>query len=120
MYSQPTRLGPREGAKEEVWQDGGTLAGHGPYQYFYRFVRGPIQARMVEDHLVIEYPEFRYRLAIKLTKPDGVVIIGGCGYEHDPPKRLRLTASSRVSWSEAWTLKSRHRLTLPALSIPAG
>ena len=30
--------GPREGAKEEVWQDGGTLAGHGPYQYFYRFV----------------------------------------------------------------------------------
>lgn len=97
---------PHEGAKEEVWQDGGTLAGHGPYQYFYRFVRGPLHVRMVGDRLAIEYPEFRYRLAIKLTRPDGEVLVGMCGYDDDPPKRLRLTATSRLSWSEAWTLKS--------------
>jgi hypothetical protein len=109
---------PFEGAKEEVWQDGGTLAGHGPYQYFYRFVRGPIQARMVEDRLVIEYPEFRYRLAIKLTKPDGAVIIGGCGYDDDPPKRLRLTATSRLSWSDAWRLKSETSFDRPSFLDP--
>ena len=96
---------PHEGAKEEVWQDGGMLAGNGPYQYFYRFVRGPLYVRTAGDRLAIEYPEFRYRLAIKLTQPDGSVIVGGCGYDDDPPKRLRLTANSRVSWSEAWTLK---------------
>ena len=73
---------------------------------------------MVEDHLVIEYPEFRYRLAIKLTKADGVVIIGGCGYEHDPPKRLRLTATSRLSWSEAWTLKSETSFDPPRFLDP--
>jgi hypothetical protein len=109
---------PHEGAKEEVWQDGGTLAGHGPYQYFYRFVRGPIQARMVEDRLVIEYPEFRYRLAIKLIKPDGAVIVGGCGYDDDLPKRLRLTATSRVSWSDAWRLKSETSFDPPIFLDP--
>ncbi|MFI5247840.1 MAG: DUF4403 family protein, partial [Nitrospirales bacterium] len=109
---------PFEGAKEEVWQDGGTLASHGPYQYLYRFVRGPIQTRMVEDRLVIEYPEFRYRLAIKLTKPDGAVIIGGCGYDDDPPKRLRLTATSRLSWSDAWRLKSETSFDRPSFLDP--
>jgi hypothetical protein len=109
---------PHEGAKEEVWQNGGMLAGHGPYQYFYRFVRGPIHARMVEDRLVIEYPEFRYRLAIKLTKPDGTIIVGGCGYDGDPPKRLRLTATSRLSWSDAWRLKSETSFAPPLFLDP--
>jgi hypothetical protein len=109
---------PHEGAKEEVWQDGGMLAGHGPYQYFYRFVRGPLYVRTAGDRLVIEYPEFRYRLAIKLIQPDGSVIVGGCGYDNDPPKRLRLTANSRVSWSEAWTLKSETSFDPPSFLDP--
>jgi len=109
---------PSEGAKEEVWQEGGTLAGHGHYQYFYRFVRGPVQVRMVGDRLAIDYPEFRYRLAIKLTRPDGAVIDGGCGYDDDPPKRLRLTASSRLSWSEAWSLKSETSFNPPGFLDP--
>jgi hypothetical protein len=109
---------PGEGAKEDVWQDGGTLAGHGHYQYFYRFVRGPIHARMVENRLVIEYPEFRYRLAIKLTKSDGTVIVGGCGYDDDPPKRLRLTATSRLSWSDAWRLQSETSFDPPLFLDP--
>jgi hypothetical protein len=109
---------PHEGAKEEVWQDGGTLAGHGPYQFFYRFVRGPIHARMVENRLVIEYPDFRYRLAIKLTKPDGTVIVGGCGYDGDPPKRLRLAATARLSWSDAWRLKSETSFDPPSFLDP--
>ena len=109
---------PHEGAKEEVWQDGGTLAGHGPYQYFYRFVRGPLHVRIVGDRLAIEYPEFRYRLAIKLARPDGEVLVGTCGYDDDPPKRLRLTATSRVRWSEAWTLQSETSFTPPSFLDP--
>ncbi len=109
---------PHEGAKEEVWQDGGTLAGHGPYQYFYRFVRGPLHVRMVGDRLAIEYPEFRYRLAIKLTRSEGEVLVGSCGYDDDPPKRLRLTANSRVGWSEAWTLKSETSFNPPSFLDP--
>ncbi len=109
---------PHEGAKEEVWQDGGTLAGHGPYQYFYRFVRGPLHVRMVGDRLAIEYPEFRYRLAIKLTRSEGEVLVGSCGYDDDPPKRLRLTANSRVGWSEVWTLKSETSFDPPSFLDP--
>ena len=109
---------PREGAKEEVWQDGGTLPGHGTYQYFYRFLRGPLSVRTTGDRLAIEYSEFRYRLAIKLTRPDGSVIVGGCGYDNDPPKRLRLTAGSRIGWSDTWTLKSETSFDPPTFLDP--
>jgi hypothetical protein len=97
---------PREGAQEETWQDGGTLPGYGAFAYIYRFVRGPVSVRAAGNRLVTEFPEVQYRLVVRMTNPRGEAIEGECGHAPDPPKRLRLLATSVLSWSDKWTLES--------------
>lgn len=97
---------PREEAQAETWQDGGTIVGHGPYQYRYVFSRGPVHVRMAEDHLAIEIPEIQYRFAVRVTMPGGKVVEDGCALGTDPPNRVRLSATARLSWSDTWTLKT--------------
>jgi hypothetical protein len=97
---------PSEAGEEETWQDGGMLPDQSTVYYQHRFARGPVQCRMVEDRLETHFPDIQYRMAVRMIRPGGEVLEGRCGYGEDPPKRLRLTANSRLSWTDRWTLKS--------------
>ncbi|HEY6084303.1 MAG TPA: DUF4403 family protein [Nitrospira sp.] len=92
--------------KEDSWQDGGTLPDRGTLQYQYWVVRGPLNVTGDDDRLVSDFPSLQYRLALRMSMPEGMALEGRCGYGNDPPKRLRLIARSRLSWTDHWTVKS--------------
>jgi len=97
---------PTEAGQEETWLNGGRPPYSGSLQYQYRIVRGPLQWRMAQNRLATHVPDIQYRIAVRLIRPEGEVLEGRCGYGDDPPKRLRLTAHSLLSWTDRWTLKS--------------
>ena len=97
---------PPEAAKEEAWLDGGILPDHSAFQYRYRLVRGPLTLQAIENRLLTRFPEIQYRMAVRMDLREGGVIEDGCGYGTDPPKRLRLTAQSILSWTDAWRVAS--------------
>ncbi|HJT19866.1 MAG TPA: DUF4403 family protein [Nitrospira sp.] len=92
--------------KEDSWQDGGTLPDQRTLQYQYWVVRGPLNVTSSEDRLVSDFPSLQYRLALRMAVSDGMTLEGRCGYGNDPPKRVRLIARSRLSWTDRWTVKS--------------
>ena len=97
---------PHSSGQEDLWQEDGRLGDRKAVQYQYWVVRGPLKFSVVEDQLVSDFAEMQYRLALRLGPPEGPVLEGRCGYWNDPPKRLRLVARSRLSWTDEWTLKS--------------
>ena len=97
---------PRVSDYEETWHSGESLPDHGPVTYQFRFHRGPVQARMIQDTMVIRFPENLYRFRVRITQPDGSIVEGRCGYGNDPPKHVTFAARSRLSWTDAWTIQS--------------
>ncbi|HXV69119.1 MAG TPA: DUF4403 family protein [Nitrospira sp.] len=93
---------PSEAAKEEAWLDGGILPDHSTVQYRYRMVRGPLALQAIDNRLLTRFPDIQYRMAVRMGLREGGVIEDGCGYGTDPPKRLRLTAQSVLTWTDAW------------------
>jgi hypothetical protein len=96
----------RSSGREDSWQEGGPLPDRGSIQYQYWVVRGPLNVTASEDRLVSDFPGMQYRAAFRMLLPDGRTLEGRCGYGNDPPKRLRLIARSRLSWTDHWTVKS--------------
>ena len=96
----------RSSGREDSWQDGGPLPDRGSLQYQYWVVRGPLNVTASEDRLVSDFPGMQYRAAFRMLLPEGMTLEGRCGYGNDPPKRLRLIARSRLSWTDHWTVKS--------------
>ncbi len=109
---------PTEAGQEEAWLKGGSLPYPGSVQYQYRIVRGPLQWRMAENRLATHVPDIQYRIAVRLIRSEGEVLEGRCGYGDDPPKRLRLTAHSLLSWTDRWTLKSDTSFDQPEFLEP--
>ena len=97
---------PTEAGQEETWLKGGTPPYPDSLQYQYRIVRGPLQWKMAQNRLETHVPDIQYRIAVRMTRPEGKVLEDRCGYGNDPPKRLRLTAHSLLSWTDRWALKS--------------
>jgi hypothetical protein len=97
---------PHSSGQEDTWREDGSLRDQKAVQYQYWVVRGPIKFSVVGDQLVSDFAEIQYRLALRLGSPEGPVLEGRCGYWDDPPKRLRLIARSRLSWTDDWTLRS--------------
>ena len=97
---------PRVSDYEDTWHSGESLADHGAVTYQFRFHRGPVQPRMIQDTMMIRFPENLYRFRVRITQPDGSIVEGRCGYGNDPPKRVTFAARSRLSWTDAWTLQS--------------
>lgn len=97
---------PRSSGREDSWQEGGPLPDRGAIQYQYWVVRGPLNVTAEEDRLVSDFPGMQYRAAFRMLLPEGMTFEGRCGYGNDPPKRLRLIARSRLSWTDQWTVKS--------------
>ena len=92
--------------REDSWQEGGQLPDRRSIQYQYWVVRGPLHVTAADDRLISDFPGMQYRLAFRMLLPEGTSFEGRCGYGNDPPKRLRLIARSRLSWTDHWTVKS--------------
>ena len=97
---------PRSSGHEDSWLETGSSSNQGTVSYKYWIVRGPLKSKIEEHRLVIEFPDMRYHLALRVTPPEGVMLEGQCGYGTDPPKRIRLIARSSFEWTDHWTLRS--------------
>jgi hypothetical protein len=97
---------PREAGQEDTWRDVDLAGARDRVHYQYHFIRGPLNLRMVGDQLALELPENLYRLAVRMDRPDGDVQEVRCGYGQDGLKRLRLAATSKLNWTDKWTLAS--------------
>jgi hypothetical protein len=97
---------PGSSGHEDSWLDSGNSSDQGTVSYKYWMIRGPLESKIVEHRLVTEFPDMRYRLALRFTPPEGIVLEGRCGYGTDPPKHIRLTARSSFEWTDHWTLRS--------------
>lgn len=97
---------PLEAGQEVTWRDVELPGAQNRFRYQYHFIRGPLHLRMAGDQLALDLPENLYRIAVRMDRPDGNTQELRCGYEHDAPKRLRLAATSRLNWTDMWTLAS--------------
>ncbi len=97
---------PHSSGREDAWQQGQTLTGQAKLEYQYWIVRGPLYVTAMEDRLLAELPDVQYRIALRMRQASGMALEGRCGYGNDPPKRLRLIARSRLSWTDHWTVTS--------------
>ncbi|WP_447983140.1 DUF4403 family protein [Nitrospira sp. Nam74] len=97
---------PREAAQEDTWQAVDLPGAQDRFHYQYYFIRGPLNLRMVGAHLALDLPENLYRIAVRMDGSDGGVQEVRCGYGQDALKRLRLAATSRLDWTDRWTLAS--------------
>jgi hypothetical protein len=104
---------PRSSGHENSWQESGSSSDQGTVSYRYWMIRGPLESKIIECRLVTEFPDIRYRLALRFASPEGMTLEGRCGYGTDPPKHIQLTARSSFEWTEHWTLRS-HTVFAPA------
>lgn len=101
---------------EEEWLPGKRLLEGAPFEYRYYLWRGPAQFTLTGNQLVTEFPDVRYRIAARATQADGQTRIGTCGYGDQWPRRLRLTATSLLTWTESWRLHTTTTFRPPALA----
>jgi hypothetical protein len=108
---------PQVAAREDDWNDAGTLGDRDDIRFFYRVVRGSFRYRMVKDQFHVWFEQVRYRIWARRNQGDGF-IEGRCGHGDDPPKRLNLAARSALSWSDRWRLRSRTTFDEPVFVEP--
>ncbi|BCA53045.1 hypothetical protein W02_01850 [Nitrospira sp. KM1] len=98
---------PAESGHEDAWQDGGELPDHTALQYKYRMLRGPFHYQVVENKFLTQFPDIQYRLALRMTLPEGLSVEGNCGYSSaDPAKHIKLKGHSAFNWTDHWTVRS--------------
>ncbi|MFY4727847.1 DUF4403 family protein [Nitrospira sp. BLG_2] len=97
---------PQSSGQEDSWQERSSSADQGTVSYRYWMIRGPLESKIDGHRLVTEFPNIRYRLALRFKPPEGSIFEGRCGYGTDPPKHIRLTARSSFEWTDHWTLRS--------------
>lgn len=96
---------PREVARDGAWTDtplGVTGAG---IQVQYRLWRDALHLEMAGDRLVTRL-DLRYRLRARLAG-GALPLEGQCGFQGEAPRRLRIVASSSLTWTGRWGLDSQ-------------
>jgi hypothetical protein len=95
---------PPEVGREDAWLDAPIALGSMGLQFQYRFWRDPLGLEMGGDRLVTRL-DLRYRVRVRLAG-GAVPLEAQCGYDPETPRRLRITASSGLSWTTSWGLRS--------------
>ena len=108
---------PPVAAREDDWNDAGTLGDRDDVRFLYRVVRGSFRYRMEQDQFQVWFDQVRYRIWARRNEGDGFVE-GRCGHGDDPPKRLNLAARSALSWSDRWRLRTRTTFEEPVFVEP--
>ncbi|HET8720433.1 MAG TPA: DUF4403 family protein, partial [Nitrospira sp.] len=108
---------PAVAAREDDWNDAGTLGEGEDVRFLYRVVRGSVRYRMEQDQFHVWFDQVRYRIWARRNNGDKF-IEGRCGHGDDPPKRLKLSARSALSWSDRWRLRSRTTFEEPVFVEP--
>ncbi|WP_455243928.1 DUF4403 family protein [Petrachloros mirabilis] len=92
---------------------------HGlPYEYQYYIWRGPVGFKTDGGRLVTEFPDVRYRVRVRLKKPNGNTQIAECGYGPEAHMRMKLEAYSEVQWSEDWVVHTATSFGRPQFGEP--
>ena len=108
---------PQVAAREDDWNDAGTLGDRDDVRFLYRVVRGGFRYRMEQDQFQVWFDQVRYRIWARRSEGDGFVE-GRCGHGNDPPKRVNLAARSALSWSDRWRLRTRTTFEEPVFVEP--
>jgi hypothetical protein len=91
-------------AHEQAWRPAPGGLGPPGLELQYRLWRDSLYLEMVGDRLVSRV-DLRYRVRARLAGGP-VPLEGQCGYDSEPPRRLRVTASSALAWTESWAIRS--------------
>lgn len=108
---------PQVAAREEDWNDAGTLGDRNDIRFLYRLVRGSFRYRMTGDRFDVWFDQVRYRVWARKTDGKGSVE-GRCGHGDDPPKRVNLASHSGLTWSDQWRLQSNTSFEEPVFIEP--
>ena len=96
---------PPVAAREDDWNDAGTLGDRDDIRFLYRLVRGSFRYRMTRDRFDVWFEQVRYRVWAR--RNDGQAVVEGrCGHGDDPPKRVNLDSHSALIWSDQSRLQS--------------
>ena len=108
---------PQVAAREDDWNDAGTLGDREDIRFLYRLVRGSFRYRMTRDRFDVWFEQVRYRVWAR--RNDGTAFVEGrCGHGDDPPKRVNLASHSALSWSDQWRLQSNTTFEQPVFIEP--
>jgi Domain of unknown function (DUF4403) len=108
---------PQVAAREEDWNDAGTLGERSDVRFLYRVVRGSFRYRMDHDHFDVWFDHVRYRIWARMSQGERV-IEGRCGHGDDPPKRVNLASRSALTWSNRWRVQSQTTFEKPVFIEP--
>ena len=108
---------PQVAAREEDWNDAGTLGDRDDIRFLYRLVRGSFRYRMTRDRFDVWFEQVRYRVWAR--RNDGKASVEGrCGHGEDPPKRVNIASHSALSWSDQWRVQSNTTFDEPVFIEP--
>lgn len=108
---------PQVAAREDDWNDAGTLGDRDDIRFLYRLVRGSFRYRMTRDRFDVWFEQVRYRVWAR--RNDGKASVEGrCGHGEDPPKRVNIASHSALSWSDQWRLQSNTTFDEPVFIEP--
>ena len=105
-------------AQEQAWRAAPGGLGPAGLEVQYRLWRESLYLEMVGDRLVSRV-DLRYRVRARLAGGP-VPLAGQCGYDSEPPRRLRVTASSALAWTESWGIRSTTSFGPPEFLDPCG
>jgi hypothetical protein len=105
---------PAQMAQDKKWLGGGDLVGKPEFEYQFYLWRGNPKLRMSDGQVEVSFPEMKYRVKghVEADGPEA-----GCGYG-EPMKRLRLTATSKISWAPDGTPASKTTFAEPEFVDP--
>jgi hypothetical protein len=95
---------PPEIGREDAWVDAPLALGSMGLQFQYHFWREPLGLEMGGDRLVTRL-DLRYRVRARLAGAS-MPLEAQCGYDGEPPRRLRITAATGLGWNPSWGLRS--------------
>ena len=108
---------PQVAAREDDWNDAGTLGNREDIRFLYRLVRGSFRYRMTRDRFDVWFEQVRYRVWAR--RNDGNALVEGrCGHGDDPPKRVNLASHSALTWSDQWRLQTKTTFEEPVFIEP--
>src|SRR5215831_1658633 len=108
---------PQVSAREDNWDNAGTLGGREDFRFLYRLVRGPFRYRMDHDHFDVWFDQVRYRIWARMNQGGTMVEVFFCNGDH-PPRRLNLSTRSALTWSDTWRIQSRTTFGEPTFVEP--
>lgn len=103
---------------EGEWHEGPSIEGQPPFQWQYRLHRGPVQVQVENNELEMLFPDIRYRIAVRGTKPSGEIEDSICGYKPDEPRHMSMKGRSHLQWADDWTVRSTTKFEEPVFPDP--